>query len=43
MQIQELEEFRVRAAKDAEVQSAYLAKAKREKDIMDRARNAVGV
>jgi large subunit ribosomal protein MRP49 len=42
-QIQELEEFRARAAKDAERQNKNLEKMKREKEIMDRARNLVNV
>ncbi|KAG0646170.1 hypothetical protein D0Z07_8211 [Hyphodiscus hymeniophilus] len=42
-QLAELEEFRERAARDAEAQNKYLAKTKREKEIMDRARNLVDV
>lgn len=42
-QVQELEEFRERAAKDAERQNKYLAQMKREKEIMDRARNMVDI
>ena len=42
-QIRELEDFRERAARDAEIHNKYLAKVKREKEIMDRARNLVGV
>ena len=42
-QVQELKEFRERAEADAKRQNAYLAKMKREKDIMDRARAMVDV
>ena len=42
-QIRELEEFRERAARDAEMQNKYLAKMNKEKEIMDRARNLVDV
>jgi large subunit ribosomal protein MRP49 len=42
-QVRELEEFRERAARDAERQNAYLEKMKREKEIMDRARNMVDI
>ena len=40
-EVRELAEFRERAARDAEKQNAYLAKVKREKEILDRARNMV--
>lgn len=42
-QVQELKEFRERAEADAKRQNAYLAKMKREKDIMDRARAMIDV
>lgn len=42
-QIKELEEFRARAEADAKRQNKYLAKMKREKDIMDRARAMVDI
>ena len=42
-QVQELEEFKSRAEEDAKRQNKYLAKMKREKEIMDRARAMVEV
>jgi hypothetical protein len=42
-QIQELKEFRARAEADARRQNKHLAKMKKEKDIMDRARAMVDV
>lgn len=42
-QVRELEEFRERAEADAKRQNVYLAKMKREKEIMDRARAMVDV
>jgi hypothetical protein len=43
MQIQEMEEFKEKAAIDRKRQNKYLEKAKREQEIMDRARNMVGI
>jgi hypothetical protein len=42
-QVQELEEFRSRAEEDAKRQNKHLAKMKREKEIMDRARAMVDI
>lgn len=42
-QIKEMEDFRDRAAADAERQNEYLAKLKKEKDILDRARAMVDI